>query len=168
VIYPDYPIAQALKIQYESSLKEFESYLKRILFYPTETIIESSQHSPFIFAKSEESLEIQIQTMNKIFGSAILNSTPQVRYLRKGQSLFEPIMQLRVTVGNQYIEAVTQELLRREASIFDKYKNRNCHVLRAEGPLRKLIGYKKRINVITNYSAHCISWLDRYSLWRTI
>jgi translation elongation factor EF-G len=167
VIYPDYPIAQALKIQYESSLKEFENYLKRLLFFPTENIIEASQHRLFILSKSEESLEIQIQTLNEIFSSAILNSTPQVRYLRKGQSLFEPIMQLRVTVSNQHVESVTQELLRREATIFDKYKNRNCHVLRAEGPLRKLIGYKKGMNVITNYSAHCLSWLDRYSLWRT-
>jgi hypothetical protein len=73
VIYPDYPIAQALKIKYESSLKEFESYLKRLLFFPTENIIEASQHRLFILSKSEESLEIQIQTLNEIFSSAIIN-----------------------------------------------------------------------------------------------
>lgn len=166
MIYPDYPIAQALKIHYKSSLKELENYLKKVLFYPSEAIIESSQHRPFILSKSEESLEVQIQTLNTIFASEMRASTPQVRYFRQGQSLFEPIMQLRVTVDHQCIDAVTQELLRREAKIYDKDNIHNVHVLRAEAPLRKLIGFKKRLNAMSNFPSHCLSWLDRYSHWR--
>jgi hypothetical protein len=167
MIYPDYPMAQELKLLFKSGLKDFERYLQSILFYPSETIIEASQHGLFIFSKNEEALERPVEVLDDIFRDAIRSAAPQVRYFRKDHRLYEPIMHLRVNVNNHFSRQVEEDLLKREAVVFENDKVRNGYVLRAEGPLRNLIGYKNDLNEITDHSAHCLSWLDRYSPWRT-
>jgi hypothetical protein len=167
MIYPDYPLAQELKLLFKSGLRDFERYLQSILFYPSETIIEASQHGLFIFSKNEEALERPVRVLDDIFRDAIRSASPQVRYFRRGSKLYEPIMHLRVSVNNHFSKEVEADLLRREAVVFENDKVRNGYVLRAEGPLRNLIGYKKDLDAITDHSAYCLSWLDRYTHWRT-
>lgn len=166
MIYPDYPLAQELKILFKSGIADFERYLKAILFSPSETIVEASQHGLFLFSKNEEALERPVKTLDDIFRDALRSSVPQVRYFRKDHQLYEPIMHLRLTVDNHSARDVELDLLKREVTVFENYKIRNGYVLRAEGPLRNLIGYKKDLEIITDRSAYCLSWLDRYSLWR--
>lgn len=166
MIYPDYPLAQELKILFKSGITDFERYLKAILFCPSETIVEASQHGLFLFSKNEEALEKPVRTLDDIFRDALRSSVPQVRYFRKDHQLYEPIMHLRLTVNNHFVHDVELDLLERDATIFDNYKVRNGYVLRAEGPLRNLIGYKQDLETITDRSAYYLSWLDRYSLWR--
>lgn len=166
MIYPDYPIAQELKILFKSGVADFERYLKSILFFPSETIIEASQHGLFIFSKNEDALEKPIKTLNDIFRDAFRSSVPQVRYFRKDRQLYEPIMHLRITVYNRFAKDVELDLRRRDVTVLETEEINDEYVLRAEGPLRNLIGYKKDLESITDQSAYYVSWLDRYSVWR--
>lgn len=166
MIYPDYPLAQELKILFKSGVADFERYLKSILYFPSETIIEASQHGLFIFSKNEDALEKPIKTLNDIFRDAFQSSVPQVRYFCKDHKLYEPIMHLRINVYNRFAKEVELDLLRRDVTVFEIEETEDECVLRAEGQLRNLIGYKKHLESITDKSAYHLSWLDRYSVWR--
>lgn len=166
MIYPDYPLAQELKILFKSGVADFERYLKSILYFPSENIIEASQHGLFIFSKNEDALEKPIKTLNDIFHDAFESSLPQVRYFCNDNKLYEPVMHLRLSVHNRFAEDVELDLLRRYVNVLEKEKINNENIFRGEAQLRNLIGYKKHLESITDQSSYYLSWLDRYSVWR--
>jgi hypothetical protein len=166
MIYPNYPLAQELRVLSKFETSEIERYMKSILFFPSETIVEASQYGLFIFLKNEESLTRPLKTLYEIFNEALHCSALQIRYFRKENNLYEPIMHMRICVNNHFAQDVERDLFNREVKVLENYKTPNSHVLRVEGPLRNILGYQKELEVLTDRSAYCISWLDRYSFWR--
>ncbi|MCZ7653988.1 MAG: hypothetical protein M5R42_06370 [Rhodocyclaceae bacterium] len=87
---------------------------------------------------------------------------PQVRYMSLGNRPYEPIMRLRVRIAPRHRAAVRDDLVARHAAMLEEHERPSVCVMRAEAPLRKLLGYGEALSTLTDDTGLHWMWLDRY------
>jgi translation elongation factor EF-G len=97
-----------------------------------------------------------------IYGDDLKLLPPRVRYMSLGNRVYEPIMLLRVRTAPSHLDAVRNDLASRKLKILEEHEHPSVCVLRAEGPLRKLLGYGESLAKLTGDKALHWIWLDRY------
>lgn len=126
-------------------------------------LFEASNDGLVMLAQNEEALTEPLDLLRELYEQSLVVLQPRVRYLSLGNERFEPIMVVRVRVAPRDMQAVRADLLAREGTILDEDRNRGTCVLRAEAPLRNLLGYGRELNTLTGGTGEYCSWLDRYA-----
>lgn len=126
-------------------------------------VFEATADGLLMLAQNEEALAEPLRLLADLYEQSLVVAPPRVRYLFLANERFEPIMVVRVRVAPRDLPAVRADLVAREASIVDEDRNRGTCVLRAEAPLRSLLGYGTRLSVLTEGAGEYCSWLDRYA-----
>lgn len=115
-----------------------------------------------MFGESEEALQRPLEALRDVYREKLRASAPQVRYLSRNRERYEPIMVLRVRVAERFLPALHADLEKREVNVLEEDFSRGECVVRAEGPLRKLLGYGAALANFTNGTGQYWCWLDRY------
>lgn len=126
-------------------------------------LFEASHDGLLMLAQNEEALAEPLNLLRDLYEESLVVLQPRVRYLSLGNEQFEPIMVARVRVLPRDLQAVRADLLAREATLLDEDRNRGACVLRAEVPLRNLLGYGRELSALTGGTGEYCSWLDRYA-----
>jgi hypothetical protein len=123
----------------------------------------ASDEGLLLHAENEAALEPPAEVLRDIYKEALRVSAPKVRYLSLDRQRYEPIMLLRVRVADSDLGAVYADLATRDATVLEADFSRGECVLRAEVPLRKLLGYAPALAAMTRGTGLHWTWLDRYA-----
>ena len=133
-------------------------------------MLRASEHVSFeatakgllMCASSEEALMEPLGLLRDSYGPDMALSPPRVRYVSMGERNYEPIMRLRVSVERHLADAVREDLVRRKAVIQGDQVHDGTCFLRAEAPLRALLGYADALARLTDGTGRHWIWLNRY------
>lgn len=125
--------------------------------------LAANENGLVMFAENEEALERPVHVLRDLYKERLRTSPPQVRYVLLDRQCYEPIMLLRVRVAERDLPAVHDDLTRRDVTILEEDFSRGECVLRAEVPLRKLLGYGAALAALTRGTGRHWCWLDRYA-----
>jgi predicted membrane GTPase involved in stress response len=114
-------------------------------------------------AATEEALARPLEALRDVYRGELRASAPQVRYLSRNRQRYEPIMVLRVRVAERDLPALHADLAERDVNVLEEDFSRGECVVRAEAPLRKLLGYGAALARLTGGSGQFWCWLDRYA-----
>ena len=82
--------------------------------------------------------------------------------MRYGEELREPIMCVRLSIESAYAEAAIRDLVARGSSIDCVDWLHDPVVIRAQAPLRNLLGYPDAIADVSKGAADLKVWLSHY------
>jgi predicted membrane GTPase involved in stress response len=116
-----------------------------------------------MFGENEEALARPLEALRDVYRGELRASAPQVRYLSRNRQRYEPIMALRVRVAERDLPALHADLAERDVNVLEEDFSRGECVVRAEAPLRKLLGYGAALARLTGGSGQFWCWLDRYA-----
>jgi translation elongation factor EF-G len=116
-----------------------------------------------MFGENEEALARPLEALRDVYRGELRASAPQVRYLSRNRQRYEPIMVLRVRVAERDLPALHADLAERDVNVLEEDFSRGECVVRAEAPLRKLLGYGAALARLTGGSGQFWCWLDRYA-----
>jgi hypothetical protein len=116
-----------------------------------------------IRGENEEALVGPLDILRQVHGEDLRVAPARARHLFIDGRWCEPIMQVRAHVQPEHLSAVRQDFLALGATLLDIDCLADGWVMRAEAPLRDLLGYGARLRRLAGGEAsHCI-WLDRYA-----
>jgi hypothetical protein len=123
---------------------------------------EATSQGLLIRASSEEALVEPVGLLRETYGTDLVLLPPRVRHVSLGNQQYEPIMGLRVTSSLRHRNALREDLVRRQAALLGDEEHPDRYVLRAEAPLRRLLGYGAALAGLTDGTAEHRIWLSRY------
>jgi hypothetical protein len=115
-----------------------------------------------IRGENEEALAGPVDILRQVHGDDLRAASPRVRHLFIDGRWREPIMQVRVRVQPEHVAAVRRDFLALGATLLDIDCLADGWVIRAEAPLRDLLGYGTRLRRLAGGAASHWIWLDRY------
>jgi hypothetical protein len=116
-----------------------------------------------IRGENEEALAEPLDILRQVHGEDLGVAPPRVRHLFIDGRWCEPIMQVRARVPSEHLAAVRQDLLALGASLLDIDCLADGWVIRAEAPMRDLLGYGARLRRLAGDEASHWIWLDRHA-----
>lgn len=125
--------------------------------------LAASEDGLRMFGENEEALAAPLEVLRDVYKDRLRASTPRVRYVSLNRQCYEPIMLLRVRVADRDLPAVHDDLAKREVAILEEDFARGECVLRADAPLRKLLGYRAVLATLTRGTGMHWCWFDRYA-----
>lgn len=166
-INSEFPLEQLVQLGFTRFQKGFARQVIReaahLRSFSAQVTLLASDDGLLVHAENEEALERPAQVLRDIYKEALRVSPPKVRYLSLDRQRYEPIMLLRVRVADHDLRAVYADLATRDAAILEADFSRGECVLRAEVPLRKLLGYAQALAAMTRGTGQHWTWLDRYA-----
>ncbi|CAG0968381.1 hypothetical protein MTYP_01118 [Methylophilaceae bacterium] len=163
MIYPEFPLAQHIKLTSSRPRMDCARQFTDIVSLTELMALETSEDGFLMLARNEESLTRPMQVLQKTLDDKLELSPLQIRYMRVGNMLYEPNMHLRVSVNSSYIDKVRNDFQVRKFKIIEDYKTISGFVLRAEMPLRLIMGYGMVLASLSEYSGFHLSWLHGYT-----
>lgn len=156
-----YPIAQLAR----STRTRFQLGFARMTVHLApelrEAVLEPSVEGLKILAVNEMALAHPRRLLQQIHGDDVAFDEPEVQFLY-GEQTLEPVMWVRAMVDSDRMENAVQALVGRGALIETVDWVAPVPVLRARGPLRRLIGYPQLLADLTQDSAELQMWLSHY------
>lgn len=117
-----------------------------------------------ILGINEMALVAPREFIRHIHGQKVQLDEPKVREVRYEGQLREPVMCLRVSIDFAHAEAAIRHLVARESSIdcVDWLHDTNSVLIRAQAPLRNLLGYPDVLADLSGGAADLKIWLSHY------
>ncbi|MBZ0131653.1 MAG: hypothetical protein K8F53_03490 [Rhodocyclaceae bacterium] len=160
--HSEFPVEQLVQLSSNPFQIGFARQVMRIL-EPSDLIAFEATHDGLqIRAQNEDALAKPENLLRDLYGDDLVLLPPQVRFMSLGNRPYEPIMLLRVRTVPRYFDAVREDLVSREAALLEEHARPSVCVLRAEAPLRKLLGYGEALSILSDGTALHWVWLDRY------
>jgi predicted membrane GTPase involved in stress response len=125
--------------------------------------LEAGANGLLVRGENEESLERAVQALRELYRERLRALPPRVRYVTLDHQCLEPIMVIRVRVAERDLGAVHADLATRDVNVLEEDFRRGVSVVRAEVPLRRLLGYAARLAALTRGTGRHWCWLDRYA-----
>lgn len=116
-----------------------------------------------VLARNEDELLSPVEALREAYGPAVDVQPPRVRLI-EGPQVLEPIMHVRISLENRYVEAVKQALAARGAAPTEEYARATYSVLRYEAPLADLLGLPLQLKELTGATAKHWAALSHYAL----
>ena len=89
----------------------------------------ASRRGLHVLARNEDELAAPVEVLRDAYGPRLEISPPVVRLI-KGVQVQEPIMHVRISLATDYLEAVKEAMLVRNAAMEEEYALRRRAVLR--------------------------------------
>lgn len=160
--HSEFPIEQLVQLTSSPFQIGFARQVMRVL-HPSDLIaFEATLEGLLMRAQNEDALAQPMAMLCDIYGDDLKLLPPRVRYMSLGNRVYEPIMLLRVRTAPRHLDAVRNDLASRKLKILEEHEHPSVCVLRAEGPLRNLLGYGESLAKLTEDKALHWIWLDRY------
>lgn len=115
-----------------------------------------------VLAQTEEALERPLRIIRETYASQIRIGPATVRY-RRGETLEEPYMAVRVLCAPDHLRSVEGELKARGALISESERKREPAVIQATAPLAALLGFPQWLADVTAARGHYSMWLSHYA-----
>lgn len=162
MVHSEFPIEQLAQLASSAFQIGFARQALRMLSTSDLVAYEATHDGLFMRAQNEETLAKPVGLLRDLYRDDLVLQPLKIRYMSLGNRPYEPVMLLRVRVPPRYLEAVRDDLARREALLLEEHVRSSIGVLRAEAPLRTLLGYGADLAALTDRLALYWIWLDRY------
>lgn len=162
MVRSEFPIERLAQLASSAFQIGFARQAMRMLSASHVVAYEATHEGLFMRAQNEETLAKPVDILRDLHGDDLILQPLRIRYMSLGNRPYEPIMLLRVRVPPRYLEVVRGDLVRREALLLEEHVRSSISVLRAEAPLRTLLGYGADLAALTDRMALYWIWLDRY------
>lgn len=162
MIHSEFPIERLAQLASSAFQIGFARQAMRMLSASDLVAYEAAHDGLFIRAQNEETLARPVELLRDLYCEDLVLQPLRIRYMSLGNRPYEPLMLLRVRVPPRYQEVVRDDLIRREALLLEEHVRSSVSVLRAEAPLRRLLGYGADLATLTDGMALHWIWLDRY------
>lgn len=163
MLYPDFPLVQQVKLSPDIPRIKFAREITENTSYNGLLTLEHEQDELFMLARNEDSLVYPIKVLRDALDDDLKISPLQIRYMRVGNILYEPNMLMRVSLDSSYADRVRNDFVNRKFKIIEDCKTISGSVIRAEMPLRLILGYAKILEDLTESSGSHLSWLHSYT-----
>jgi hypothetical protein len=160
--HPEYPLERVCVHLYDPFQFKFARHAQQLLNVECEIETEVGHHGLTLRGETESELELGATILRSFFGSQIRIGPLAVRYHR-GRTVEEPYMGVRVKCDAERMETVKADLIARGAVIVSSELVRGTALVRAVGPLARLIGYGKALPLVAGSSARQLMWLSHYA-----
>jgi predicted membrane GTPase involved in stress response len=157
-LYPIAQLARSTRTRFQIGFARMTMHLFPEL---QEAALEASADGLKILAANEMALAHPREVIRQIHGDDVAFGEPEVQLLYAEQ-VHEPIMWVRAAVDRDRMEDAVQALVGRGAAIEELDWVAPVPVVRARGPLRRLIGYPQLLSALTQGSADLQMWLSHY------
>ena len=162
MVHSEFPLERLAQLASNPFQIGFARQVMRMLDPSDLIAYEAAQDGLLMRAQNEEALARPVALLRDLYGDDLVLLPPQVRYMSLGNRPYEPIMLLRVRIAPRHRKAVREDLDARDVAILEEHQRPSVCVLRAEAPLRKLLGYGEALSALTGGSGLHWTWLDRY------
>ena len=160
--HSEFPVERLVQLASSPFQIGFARQVMRVLA-PTDLIAFEATHDGLLMrAQNEDALAKPVALLRDIYHDDLVLLPPQVRYMSLGNRPYEPIMLLRVRTAPRHWDAVRADLAARDATRLEENARPSVCVLRAEVPLRTLLGYGETLVKLSEGTAMHWIWLDHY------
>lgn len=162
MVHSEFPLQRLVQLASSPFQVGFARQVVRMLPPSPVAAYEPTRDGLLILAGNEAALRAQTEMLCGMYGDDLLPQPPQVRYISLGNRPYEPIMRVRVRVAGEYRDAVCADLAEREALLLGERARAGACLLRAEAPLRTLLGYGEALAGLAAGATWHRTVLDRY------
>jgi hypothetical protein len=160
--HPEYPIEQLARSRSTRFQRGFARMSMHLAPELRDVMLEAGDDGLRILATSEITLALPAEVIRQMHAGDVELDAPQVRLIHAA-TVQEPVMGVRVAVPRAWTEAALHELIARGARIEEVDWFAPLPTIRAQAPLRTLLGYPKALAVLTRSQAELSMWLSRYA-----
>lgn len=160
--HTEFPVERLAQLATSPFQIGFARQVMRVLERSDHIVFEPTHDGLLMRAQNEDALAKPVELLHDLYGEDLVLLPPQVRYMSLGNRPYEPIMLLRVRIAPRHRTAVRDDLVERQATMLEEHEKTSICVLRAEAPLRKLLGYGETLATLTDGTGLHWMWLDRY------
>ncbi|HNQ57557.1 MAG: hypothetical protein DPW12_07850 [Rhodocyclaceae bacterium] len=161
-MHSEFPVERLAQLSSNTFQIGFARQVMRMLEASDFLAYEATHEGLMMRGQNEDALAKPAVLLRDLYGDDLVLRPPQVRYMSLGNRPYEPIMMLRVRIAPRHRKAVREDLDARDVAILEEHQRPSVCVLRAEAPLRKLLGYGEALSALTGGSGLHWTWLDRY------
>ncbi|MBE7460130.1 MAG: hypothetical protein HS112_06365 [Zoogloeaceae bacterium] len=162
MMHSEFPVERLAQLSSNTFQIGFARQVMRMLEASDFLAYEATHEGLMMRGQNEDALAKPAVLLRDLYGDDLVLRPPQVRYMSLGNRPYEPIMLLRVRIAPRHRKAVREDLDARDVAILEEHQRPSVCVLRAEAPLRKLLGYGEALSALTGGSGLHWTWLDRY------
>ncbi|MGE5524272.1 MAG: hypothetical protein ACM3SS_11185 [Rhodospirillaceae bacterium] len=157
--YPIERIATTPHTRFQTGFARMAMYLMPEL---SDVVYEATILGLRILGSDESALVKPSNILQQIYGNEITLTKPRVRMLRDAQGVKEPIMNVRISAPPSTEDGILVDLYRRSAVIQERDRQPAAVVVRAQAPLRAILGYHATLSALTEGRAELWTWLSHY------
>jgi hypothetical protein len=162
MVHSEFPVERLAQMASNPFQIGFARQVMRMLAPSDLIAYEATRNGLLMRAQNEDALARPVALLRDLYHDDLVLLPPRVRYMSLGNRPYEPIMLLRVRTAPRYRDAVREDLAVREALLLEEHARPSVCVLRAEAPLRRLLGYGEALAALSGGTALHWIWLDRY------
>ena len=162
--YLRYPIEQVARSAHTRFQAGFARMASHLLPDLEDVAYETSPQGLKILAGDECALATPVEILRQAYGSDVEIAPVQVRLIREVTGVVkEPVMNLRVDVSPDHVQRVVEDLEQREAVLHEVDIRESATSIRAQAPLRKLLGYRETLEALTSNSVQWSLSVSHYA-----
>lgn len=158
--YPIEQLARSVQTRFQAGFARTTMQLMPLF---EDATLEATARGLKILGANEMALTAPSQIIRRISPHEVLLEEPQVRRHYYAGELREPIMCVRASVDSEHTEVVIQDLVARGSTIDSVDWLRSPAVIRAQAPLRNLLGYPHVLAELTKVTGNLKMWLSHYA-----
>ena len=156
-VYLPYPLEQIARSAHTRFQTGFARMASHLLPDLEDVAYETSSHGLKILAGDESALATPVEILRQAYGADVEIAPARVRLIR------ETGMPLRIDVSPADVQRVLKDLEQREVVLHDVAVQEPGASIRAQAPLRKLLGYQQTLDALTNDSARLSLSISHYA-----
>ncbi|HEY9447716.1 MAG TPA: hypothetical protein VIQ62_11650 [Burkholderiales bacterium] len=162
-VYLPYPLEQIARSAHTRFQTGFARMASHLLPDLEDVAYETSSHGLKILAGDESALATPVEILRQAYGADVEIAPARVRLIRETGIVKEPVMTLRIDVSPADVQRVLKDLEQREVVLHDVAVQEPGASIRAQAPLRKLLGYQQTLDALTNDSARLSLSISHYA-----
>jgi hypothetical protein len=162
VTYDEFPIEQMARSVRSRFQRGFARLTIHMLPDLDDVAYEASIEGLRILGTSEPALRMPVEIVRQIHGDDVAVEPPRVRLSYRGR-VCEPVMGVRVTLGDAHAQRVVDDLLARGAAVEEVDARHGRATVRATGRLRTLLGYPEALACLAGDGCDLVMWLRDYT-----
>lgn len=162
MVHSEFPLERLAQLASSPFQIGFARQVVRMMEASDALAYEATNDGLLMRGQNEDVLGKPVILLRDLYGEDLVLRPPQVRYMSLGNRPYEPVMMLRIRILPRYKAAVLESLDARQVSMLEEELRPTICVLRAEAPLRQLLGYGESLSKLTQGSGLYWTWLDRY------
>jgi len=160
--HPEFPLERLCSHLHEPFQLTFARNAQQHFVTREDVEVAASHKGLTIRGETEDSVNAATVILKDLYGSNVRIGPPTIRY-HLGRSLEQPWMGLRVRCKAEHLDAVTADLMDREAAIVSSDIESAQSVIQARAPFASLLGYRLALEMITSGTAQHAIWLSHYA-----
>ena len=160
--YDEFPIEQVARSVRSRFQRGFARLTMHMLPNLDDVAYEASIEGLRILGTSEPALCVPAEIVRQIHGDDVAFEAPRVRLAYRGR-VCEPVMGVRVTLDDEHVQRVVDDLLARGAAIEEIDARHGRATVRATGRLRTLLGYPEALALLAGDGCDLVMWLCDYT-----